>query len=98
MLQESVYRTLYDELTGILKHLHPTLNEALYHEVWLQMSVLNGERAIAKHGRELVISNLKLIIKEPCNISDMINRQRFLSVAAKELSTLEASKDVDWQP
>jgi hypothetical protein len=60
------------------------------------MSVLNEEMAIATHGRELVISNLKLILKEHCNISSMINRRRFLSVAAKELFILEASKDVDY--
>ena len=96
MLQESVYRTLYDELVEIRKVLHPEINPALYHEVGLQMSVLNGERAATTHSRELVISNLKLIARESCNISDLINKQRFLSIAAKELRILEVSKDVDW--
>lgn len=96
MSQESLIRCLVYELDGISQYVDPDLNQALYHEVWLQKAVLYGVLAIAQHCRETIISNLKQVIAEPNNISDLILKRRFLSVAAKELQILELSKDIEW--
>ena len=97
MLRESICKCLLHELNEILKHIDPNLNNALYNEIWLQRGVLYGELAIAQHGRDTIISNLKQVIAEPNNISDLILKRRFLSVAAKELQILELSKDIEWR-
>ena len=96
MLQESIYKCLIYELDEISKYVDPDVNPALYHEVWLQKAVLYGMGAIALHGRGTIISNLKQVIEEPNNISDLINKRRFLSVAKKELLILELSENIDW--
>jgi hypothetical protein len=96
-MQESMIKCLIYELDEIYKNLDPSLNQALYHEVWLQKAVLYGMLAIAEHGRETIISNLKQVIAEPNGISDLIIKKRFLNVANKELQILELSKDIEWR-
>ena len=84
------------ELDEISKYVDPNRNPALYHEIWLQKAVLYGMGAIALHGRETIISNLKQVIEEPNNISDLILKRRFLNVVKKELLILELSQNIGW--
>jgi hypothetical protein len=97
MLQESIIRCLLYELDEISQYVDPDLNQALYHEIWLQKAVLYGELAIAQHGRKTIISNLNQLIEDPSSISDLILKRRFLSVVAKELQILELSKNIEWR-
>jgi len=96
MFRESMIRCLLYELDEISQYVDPDLNQALYHEVWLQKAVLYGELAIATHGRETIISNLNQLINDPSSISDLISRWKLLSVVRKELFILELSKDIEW--
>lgn len=97
MFQESLIRCLVYELDEISQYVDPDLNQALYHEIWLQRAVLYGELAIAQHGRETIISNLNQLIQDPSSISDLLSKRKFLSVATKELQILELSKDIEWR-